>query len=95
MTEPIHHERAGTRGAFFIRRDGRRLAEMTYTSTPSMAIIDHTEVDESLRGTGASKRLVHAAVQWARGQNVRILPLCPFARYVFDKTPEYADVLVT
>lgn len=92
---PVQHERTGTRGAFFIDRDGRRLAEMTYTATPSIAIIDHTEVDEALRGTGASARLVRAAVDWARARNVRILPLCPFARHVFDKTPEYADVLVT
>ena len=56
-------------------------------------IIDHTSVDEALRGTGASRRLVQAAVEWARAENVKLLPLCPFARYVFDKTPEYADVL--
>jgi uncharacterized protein len=66
---------------------------MTYSSTPRMAIIDHTEVDDSLRGTGASGRLVAAAVEWARKEKVRILPLCPFAKHVFDKTPEYADVL--
>jgi uncharacterized protein len=68
---------------------------MTYTASPAMVIIDHTEVDPSLRGTGASARLVQAAVEWARKEGVKILPLCPFARHVFDKTPEFADVLTT
>jgi predicted GNAT family acetyltransferase len=65
---------------------------MTYTGSPGLAIIDHTEVDESLRGTGASRRLVAAAVAWARQEKLRLLPLCPFAKHVFDTTPEYADV---
>jgi predicted GNAT family acetyltransferase len=51
-------------------------------------------VDDALRGTGAGKKLVAAAVDWARDENQRLMPLCPFARSVFDKTPEFADVLV-
>jgi uncharacterized protein len=89
----ISHEQAGHRGAFVIERDGRRLAEMTYTVAGSRVIIDHTDVDEALRGTGAGRKLVEASVQWARAQKVTLLPLCPFARSVFDKTPDYADVL--
>ena len=68
---------------------------MTYSASSTMVIIDHTEVDGALRGTGASGKLVRAAVEWARAEKVRILPLCPFARHVFDKTPEYEDVLAT
>lgn len=91
----VEHERRGHRGAFFLARGGKRLAEMTYTASATLVIIDHTEVDEALRGTGASGRLVQAAVEWARAGKVKILPLCPFARHVFDKTPAYADVLAT
>jgi predicted GNAT family acetyltransferase len=89
----IAHERSGHRGAFVWTQGGERLAEMTYTAAGTRVIIDHTRVDEALRGTGAGKRLVHAAVEWARAENVRLLPLCPFAESVFDKTPEYSDVL--
>jgi predicted GNAT family acetyltransferase len=91
----VAHERLAHRGAFFIPGEGRRLAEMTYSASPTMLIIDHTEVDDSLRGTGASRKLVRAAVELARAQKVKILPLCPFARHVFDRTPEYKDVLAT
>jgi uncharacterized protein len=90
---PITHERSDHRGAFVMERDGKRLAEMTYTVAGSRVIIDHTTVDDALRGTGAGRKLVEAAVQWARAEKVKILPLCPFAKSVFDKTPQYADVL--
>jgi predicted GNAT family acetyltransferase len=66
---------------------------MTYTVAGTRVIIDHTEMDDALRGTGAGKKLVQAAVEWARAENARLLPLCPFARSVFEKMPEYSDVL--
>ena len=90
----IQHERAGHRGAFFLERDGERLAQMTYTVAGTRVIIDHTDVDDRLRGTGMGRKLVDAAVQWARKENAHLMPLCPYAKSVFDKTPEYSDVLV-
>lgn len=55
-------------------------------------IIDHTEVDEKYGGQGLGKRLVMAAVEFAREKNLKIIPLCPYAKSVFDKTEEIADV---
>jgi predicted GNAT family acetyltransferase len=73
--------------------NGERLAEMSYTVAGSRVIIDHTDVDDRLRGKGAGKRLVRAAVEWARAENQKLMPLCPFAKSVFDKTADYSDVL--
>ena len=93
MADAVSHVPAGHKGAFVIERDGRRLAEMTYSMAGRKMIIDHTQVDDALRGTGAGGRLVAAAVDWARANGGTILPLCPFAKSVFDKTPAYGDVL--
>jgi predicted GNAT family acetyltransferase len=81
-------------GAFYIREGGKRVAEMTYSfiREAKLAIIDHTQADASLRGQGIPKRMVAAAVAWARAENVKLLPLCPYAQHVFDTTPEYEDV---
>jgi uncharacterized protein len=81
-------------GAFYIEQDGKRVAEMTYSRSPDrkLAIIDHTQADPSLRGQGLPKRMVAAAVDWARKEKMKILPLCPYARHVFDRTPAYQDV---
>ena len=56
-------------------------------------IIDHTEVKTEYSGKGIGKQLVMAAVEFARSRNVKILPLCPFAKAIFGKIPEIRDVL--
>lgn len=89
----VNHERSGHRGAFVWMQEGKRLAEMTYTVAGSRVIIDHTTVDDSLRGQGIGAKLVRGAVDWARADNVKLMPLCPYAKSVFDKTPDYSDVL--
>ena len=93
MESEIQHQRSGHRGAFVLDRGGKRLAEMTYSVAGTRVIIDHTHVDDSLRGKGVGGKLVRAAVDWARAENARLMPLCPYAKSVFDKTPAYADVL--
>jgi uncharacterized protein len=91
----IQHSESGTHGAFFLERDGVRVAEMTYSKTPDgkRLIIDHTDVSETLKGQGVGKQLVAKAVEWARRDGLTIMPLCPFAKATFDKTPEFQDVL--
>lgn len=95
MTHSIDHQEAGTTGAFFIQRDGQRLAEMTYSRTnATLIIIDHTQVDERLKGQGAGRQLLDALVAWARETGTRVVALCPFAKAQFDKDPSIRDVLV-
>lgn len=83
----------GRKGKFYIEKDGKVLAEMTYVWAGKKFIIDHTEVGEELASMGIGKKLVHAAVEMAREKSIKILPLCPFAKKVFDKTEDYKDVL--
>ncbi|MCL6261408.1 N-acetyltransferase [Aquiflexum sp. TKW24L] len=40
------------------------------------------------------KKLVLAGVEYARKKNIKILPLCPFARGVFSRKKDLRDVLV-
>ena len=46
-----------------------------------------------LKGKNAGKQLVTAAVEYARKNKIKILPLCPFARSVFERVKEFGDVL--
>jgi uncharacterized protein len=92
----IKHKSLGSKGIFYTEVGGKKLAEMTYSKAgESLIIIDHTDVDESLKGKGIGKQLVQAAVEFARNSEMKILPLCPFAKAVFDKTPNFQDVLST
>jgi len=90
----IQHKQIGGKGMFYVGQDGAILAELVY-SKPSedKMIIEHTEVDNSLSGKGVGLQLVHTAVEYARTHQMKIVPLCPFAKSVFDKKPEFSDVL--
>lgn len=90
----IQREEHGKKGAFFIEQDGEWLAEMTYVKTDDKTInIDHTEVDESLKGEGIGGDLVAEAVKYARENKIKIRATCPFAKKELEKHDEYADVL--
>jgi predicted GNAT family acetyltransferase len=92
--EHIAHEETGHRGAFFYMRDGRRLAEMTYSRTNgSLVIVDHTHVDASLKGQGLARRLLDTLVTWARETNTKVMATCPYASAQFAKDPTIRDVL--
>lgn len=60
--------------------------------SPSRLIIEHTQTLAGFEGRGVGKRLVVAGVEWARLNGQLLMPLCPFARQIFDRFPGYADV---
>ncbi len=89
----IQHEQTDTKGSFYFADGEVRAAEMTYSKAGNERfIIDHTEVSDDYRGQGLGKKLVYAAVEYARENNLKILPLCPFARSVFSKNKDIRDV---
>jgi len=92
VEDPIQHRSDGRRGAFFIERDGRRIAELTYSLDDGAAVVDHTWVDPALRGGNFARRLVDAVVQWARAGKIRLVPTCSYVRVVIARTPDYADM---
>lgn len=91
----IHLEHNGKKGAFFIEENGERLATMEFTMAgETKMIIDHTEVDDRLRGQGAGRQLLNRLVEYVREKSIKVIPLCPFAKSVFQKDASIRDVLV-
>lgn len=98
MTHPplevLHQKDGDHRGAFVVEKNGKRLAEMTYTMAGAeLLIIDHTDVSDTLRGQGVGRRLLDALVAYVREAKLKVVPLCPYAKSVFDKDPSIGDVL--
>ena len=90
----IEHEQNEHKGRFVIYEDAVFAGEMTYTwAGTGKFIIDHTGIEESFNGKGFGKKLLEQAVAFARKQEVKILPLCPFAKAQFDKNKNLRDVL--
>ena len=68
---------------FYINDEqGKQIAEIVFVPTgENLAIIEHTDVDESLKGQGIGKQLVAKVVEKMRREKRKIIPLCPFAKH--------------
>lgn len=88
--------KSDARGGIFSALDGEKLmGQMSYVfGGPGLFIIDHTNVGAAYAGRGVGTALVNAAVDYARNDNYKIFPTCPFARAVFMKNDSLGDVLV-
>ena len=90
----IQQEEQNGKGKFFINTGNEISAEIDYSLLPGILIINHTEVDDKLRGQNIGYFLVNHTADYAREKNLKIIPICPFAKAIFEKRiEEYKDVL--
>lgn len=84
---------AEQRGAFVIDEGKQRLAEMAVGISGKNLVVYHTEVNEKLRGQGVASQLLSEMVAYARKQNLKVVPLCPYVHAQFERHPDqYADI---
>ncbi|MEL7231552.1 MAG: GNAT family N-acetyltransferase [Pseudomonadota bacterium] len=84
----------GESGGRYVASVNGHEAEMTYSRAgKSRIIIDHTGVPKELGGLGVGKALVLSAVEDARKEGLKIIPLCPFAKAQIEKNKDWQDVL--
>ncbi|RAR47771.1 GNAT family N-acetyltransferase [Flavobacterium lacus] len=94
MKTEVKLELTEKNGCFKATIDGKTEAKMTFVFAGNdKIIIDQAEVNPGNNGKGLGKKMVEQAVLFARAKNLKIIPLCPFAKSVFDKTKEFRDVL--
>lgn len=94
MTTQIEREDNGKKVRFVIYEDDKEAGEMTFTwAGEEKFIIDHTGVDEAYGGKGYAKQLVLAGIDYARKNDLKIIPLCPYAKKTIDRDPSLQDVL--
>ena len=56
-------------------------------------VINHTQVFDGYEGQGIARQLVMAAVDFARKEGRKIMPVCSYAKAVLTRTDEYRDIL--
>ncbi len=80
---------------FFIENEQKeRLAEITfYDQDEATMVIDHTYVDEALRGQSIARILVNHVVTFARENKKKIIPKCSYAYKVLMSNEEYSDII--
>ena len=60
---------------------------------PGVVNIDHTFVDEALRGQGVAAQMMERIARSLRETGRKAIPTCSYAKKWFGQHPEYADVL--
>ena len=55
-------------------------------------VVDHTFVHPNHRGQGISQELIRQVVNKALEKDLKIVPLCSFAKLEFDRHPEYQAI---
>lgn len=72
----------------------RVIAEVTFPDVDADTVdIDHTFVDDSLRGQGVAGKLMEAAARYLRENQKKAVLTCSYAVKWFEKHPEYDDVV--
>ena len=77
---------------FEARVDGLR-ALLTYRRFPERIVLNHTEVPQPLEGKGMAAKLARAALDFARANHLRVVPLCRYVSMFIRKHAEYHDLV--
>lgn len=79
---------------YALNESGDTIAEITFPPVDRDTVnIDHTFVDNSLRGQGVAGKLVQAAAESLKRSGKRAVVTCSYARTWFEKHPEFTDIL--
>lgn len=82
------------RGEFRLYVNDERSGEMNFIYKEKDVIsVNHTGVHPELKGLGMGKNLMEEMVKFARENNLKVIPTCPYVKVMFDRAPEYQDLL--
>lgn len=81
-------------GFFEALEDNQEAGRLTYqwNDSKTMTLVS-TVANPELKGLGVGKKLVMAAVEFARANDIKFIVQCPFAKTVFERNPDIRDVL--
>lgn len=83
----------GRKGEIQLFSDDKKAGKMDISVIGKKLTVYHTEVDQEFEGKGFAKILLERLVSYARENDLKIVPLCPFVHAQFKRHPEeYNDV---
>lgn len=78
------------RGSFFIEQDYRQIAELDFEIKNGILNAYHTGVRKEMEGQGIAAQLVNKLIEYARANNYKVIPSCPYIEMKFKRNS--ADV---
>lgn len=91
MTPDVVHN-AAMRRFELATENGTVVAE--YDLSPGAIAFTHTLTPPALRGQGLAAKVVKAALDHARSEKLRVIPMCWYVAQYIDQHPEYRPLLV-
>jgi predicted GNAT family acetyltransferase len=79
---------------FEIDIDGQ-LSVLEYTFKNHRLFLTHTEVPPALERHGLGTKLAHAALEYARQNELTVVAICPFVQEYVANHPEYQSFVTT
>jgi hypothetical protein len=77
---------------FEVVLDGK-LAMIEYMITGKNITFTHTETPTELEGRGIASAMARVALEYARDQQLKVIPLCPFVAGYIRNHPEYQPLV--
>lgn len=77
-------------------KNGDLLAQITFPflgEDESAVDINHTFVDDSLRGQGIAGKLMEELIKTLKERGLKAVPTCSYAKHWFEKHPENSNLL--
>ncbi|WP_313383537.1 GNAT family N-acetyltransferase [Chishuiella sp.] len=79
------------RGEIQLFSDDKKAGKMDISIIGNKLTVYHTEVDDEYAGNGFAKLLLNELVTYARENDLKIVPLCPYVYAQFKRSPEQYD----
>jgi uncharacterized protein len=71
------------------------LSLLEYTFKNHRLFLTHTEVPPVLQDQGLGTKLAHAALEYARQNDLTVVAICPFVQEYVSSHPEYQSFVTT
>jgi uncharacterized protein len=101
MAEPEHRNSKNpaiihnaSKQRFEIDTDGQ-ISVLEYTFKNHRLFLTHTEVPQALERQGLGTELAHAALEYARQNELSVVAICPFVQEYVGSHPEYQSFVTT
>lgn len=90
MDGTVSHDQSHSR---FSVASPQGTALLNYRQEGDTIYFVHTEVPAELEGQGVGGKLAQAALEYARTNQLKVVPRCPFVAGYIARHPEYADMV--
>ena len=68
------------------------LSKLDYIQDGKNFVITHVGVYPELRGQGVAGKITERALEYAKANSLRVIPMCSYAASYIRRNPQYADL---